>query len=286
MSTTLETRVPHNRRMPDFIIVGAMRAGTTSLARWLGAHSQIHLAPGKEVHYFDRHYERGEDWYTAQFDGGSDEYRYGEATPNYMYDAQAMDRIARDLPDVRIIVSLRDPVQRAYSHYQHRHSRGGEPLSFEDALAAEPQRLASGDPEAKAHFSYVDRGRYLNQILHILDLFPRPQVHIELFERMRDTPLPAFASATTFLGVASDEVPALVGEALNRHQQFRSVRVRQLARKLPARPRNFIGRLNRVETGGYPPMSETAREWLMAQFQPERRALEDAIGLKLDAWDS
>src|SRR5688572_14326389 len=115
-------------RLPDFLIVGAMRSGTTSLHKYLQAHPDVFVASGKEVHFFDRRYGRGLDWYRSRFAGVTTERVVGEATPAYMYDENAIARIAHDLPDARLIVVLRNPVDRAYSHYWRNRSRGRENL--------------------------------------------------------------------------------------------------------------------------------------------------------------
>ena len=130
--------------LPDFVVIGAQKAGTTSLYRMLRKHPQVHMPRTKELHYFDFHYERGPEWYAAQFRPGRWERRRGEATPNYMWGPLARQRLIADLPSARIIAILRNPVDRAYSHYWHdrrrremeRHDRAVQP-TFEQALARE-----------------------------------------------------------------------------------------------------------------------------------------------------
>ncbi len=189
---------------PDFVIAGAMRSGTTALAAWLRDHPDVFVAPVKEIHYFDRHYAEGPEWYAAHFAGHRDEHAVGEATPNYLYQDVALERLRRDVPDVRLVILLRDPIARAHSHYLHRLSGGHEELSFEEAIEAEPERLAQGDDLDRAHVSYVDRGRYLRQLRHVAELFPADAVSIHLFEDLRDRPQEVFAEVTRFLGVDPD----------------------------------------------------------------------------------
>jgi hypothetical protein len=106
-------------RLPNFLIVGAMKSGTTSLARYLGAHPQAYVAPEKEINFFERGYvwNRGVDWYASRFEGAGDALAVGEASPSYMYWPTAIERMASVVPDARLIALLRDPVERAYSHY-------------------------------------------------------------------------------------------------------------------------------------------------------------------------
>src|SRR5260370_36249735 len=144
------------RRGPDCVIIGAKGGGTTSLYNYVLEHPSIHpLFPGrihlKGVHYYDTHYARGLHWYRSHFPlqvGGRHLARpgvtpaiAGEASPYYLFHPLAAERLARDFPDVRIIVALRDPVERAYSHFKERTHHGGETLDFEEALDAGDSRL-------------------------------------------------------------------------------------------------------------------------------------------------
>src|SRR5689334_25080325 len=103
--------------LPNFVVIGAPKAGTTALSRYLGDHRDGFVAAQKEVHYFDRDhlFSRGVEWYEAQFEGAGGVRAVGDATPGYMYSREAIDRMAALLPDVRLIATLRNPVDRAYS---------------------------------------------------------------------------------------------------------------------------------------------------------------------------
>jgi hypothetical protein len=171
------------RALPDFLLIGAQKAGTTSMYSYLAAHPGVRPAARKEVHFFDVNYARGENWYRAMFPtqralggaAGPGRSITGEASPYYLFHPLAAERAARLVPDARLIVLLRDPVERAWSHYLHEVAAGRETLSIEDALDAESSRLAgaedairSGQPAAAVarhrNFSYVARGRYAEQI--------------------------------------------------------------------------------------------------------------------------
>lgn len=195
------------RRGPDFVIIGAKRGGTTSLHRYLHEHPSIHsLFPGRQhikgVHYYDSNYTRGLGWYRSHFPleaGGRHVARpgrcpaiAGEASPYYFFHPLAAERLARDFPAVRIIVNLRDPVERAYSHYKEQVSLGRETLSFEEAVDAEDERLR-GEAErivaepgylsvAHEHHSYLAQSRYLDTLPRWFSLFPREQFHITASE--------------------------------------------------------------------------------------------------------
>src|SRR4051812_9293771 len=122
--------------LPTFVVVGAMRSGTTALVRYLGAHPRVYVGR-KEVHFFDRHFDKGIDWYKSQFDAPSGVLAVGEGTPRYMFDPVAVQRMARVLPDAKLVVTIREPVARAYSHYLKNVARGVEKLAFDAAVAAE-----------------------------------------------------------------------------------------------------------------------------------------------------
>lgn len=270
--------------LPSFVIIGAMRSGTTSLASWLREHPDVHMPAQKELHYFDRQYELGIDWYADQFKGALGEPAIGEATPNYLYEATALERLAHDIPAARVILLLRDPVARAHSHYLHRYARGGETLSFDDALRAEPERLASDDPVVRAHYSYADRGRYLEQIRRVERLFPAEQISIHLFEDLRDRPSTIFRMVSDFLGIDSSVPPAVVGRQANAYQQFRSLALRRATSSWPKPLRDLLGRLNRVPPARYPDVSAAALERLNELYTPERAALAELLRRDLHEW--
>ena len=116
----------HQGALPNFFIAGTMRSGTTSLTRYLDAHPDVFIAPQKEIHYFDLNYPRGIDWYRQQFSNVDREVAVGDATPSYVYLEEAVARMTETVPDARVIVLLRHPVDRAYSHYWLRRALGAE----------------------------------------------------------------------------------------------------------------------------------------------------------------
>ena len=127
---------------PDFMIIGAMRSGTTSLYNYLIQHPKIIPASEKEIHFFTLHYERGLSWYQEQFEKNfpnfslnkSNEFLTGEGTPAYIRHPEAPKRIAEILPNIKFIALLRNPVERAYSNYKLRVRLGREKLSFKEAI--------------------------------------------------------------------------------------------------------------------------------------------------------
>lgn len=218
--------------LPDFIIVGTQKGGTSSVYNTLIQHPQITAASKKEVHFFDRNHNRGEAWYSRHF-SKTDGKITGEATPFYLFHPRCAERIAALLPRVKIIILLRDPTMRAYSHYQHMVRRGLETLDFEAALEAEEKRTAAGwqkvlsgeagNSSPLQQFSYRRRGLYLEQILRYENFFSPGQLHIDFSERFYQNPLAFVASLYRFLDVddhfePADLIPRKPGNYAIQHQ--------------------------------------------------------------------
>ena len=155
--------------LPDYLVIGAQKAGTTSLYRYMISHPMIRPASDKQVHYFDFNYDKPFDWYRSQFPAGSGNGLVtGEATPYYIFHPDAARRVRLVLPDVKIVALLRNPIDRACSHYMHEIKNGTESLSFEDAVEAEEGRLRGEEDKIcegvnyysynHVKFSYLARG--------------------------------------------------------------------------------------------------------------------------------
>ena len=206
------------RRMPDYVIVGAQKSGTTSLWCYLNEHPRVEPALVKEMHYFDNNFHRGEAWYRMHFPLreerlGDDAERTltGESSPYYMFHPLAAKRLAASVPRVKLIFLLRNPVDRAFSHYQFKLRRRQEVLSFEEAIAAEEGRL-QGEEErlvdepgyfSTAHdwFSYLARGRYLEQLVRWESLFRSDQILILDSESLFRRPEETYLQVLEFLGL-------------------------------------------------------------------------------------
>jgi hypothetical protein len=200
------------RQSPDFIIIGTQRGGTTSLYRYLTAHPEIGQAFRKEVHFFDRYFDRGIDWYLAHFPLRGEFPVVGEASPYYLFHPEAPARILAAVPQAKFIVLLRNPVDRAYSQYHMKLERELETLSFEEALEREPERLAlSEDPldPAWRHHSYLARGVYVDQVRRWFDRFPRDRFLIIKSEDFYAEPLRILHQTQEFLGVRSHDPATL-----------------------------------------------------------------------------
>ena len=177
------TGEPETGTLPDFIIIGAQKSGTTSLYHLLARHPHVEPAAAKELHFFDTLYEEGMEWYRQCFppprlkDGR--ETVTGEATPGYLFHPRAPERVAEVVPRARLIALLRNPVDRAYSQYHQRTGKGRETRDFEEVLGAE-----------NSNAGYLARGIYIDQLLRWSRFFDRERMLVlkseDFFERPQD----------------------------------------------------------------------------------------------------
>jgi hypothetical protein len=265
------------RPLPDFLLIGTHRGGTESMHTYLDRHPCVapkfpRVQHVKGVRYFDEHFAEGDAWYRSHFATGV--YRAGlgrvrgarvltgEASSYYLFHPTAAARAARLVPDARIVVLLRDPVERAYSHFKRLRRDGKEPLAtFEDALAAEDERL-EGEEErilhddryyspAHEHFSYTRQGIYADALGRWLEHFPRDRVHVEASERFLREPQRAYDEVLAFLGLPQYRLPDTT--PLN-----------------GTRPE---------------PLAASTRDELAARVAPHNRRLEAMLGMRF-GWDA
>ena len=263
--------------LPNFVIIGAMRSGSTSLYKYLQDHPQVFM-PRKEIHFFDRRWDRGLDWYLTRFEGYTGQPAVGEATPTYLAEPVALDRMVSVIPAARLIAILRDPVDRAYSHYWMERIREREPRTFEEAVDDEIGGRANTS-------DYLARGRYLPQLEQVCQRFERNQLSVVLLDDLRDQPRQTYAAVCQFLGVDDAFAPGRLGDRVNRFVAFRSMRIRGMRRSLPKALRigRIVGKLNAVE-GDYPPMAEETRIRLQQWFDADNAALARWLDRDLSGW--
>ena len=250
----LRVRMRQSRALPDALIIGGQKCGTSSLHNYLTQHSAVIAPLRKEVHYFDVNFHRGEAWYRANFGRTGQPGLNLDSTPYYLFHPTVPQRAGLLLPQARLIVLLRDPVRRAYSHYWHERDKGRENLSFEDAVAAEPDRigaaaeqLARGEIERSVehrYFSYVSRGYYAEQLERWLAVYPREQMLVLRFEDLVKDALAVLNRTLAFL---------------------------QLSAVTSAR-------LEARNTRKYPPMSAATAQRLAAVYAPHNARLAQLLG--------
>ena len=181
--------------LPQFLGLGVQKGGTTTLQRLLEQHPQVWLPPEKELHFFSLHYARGLQWYSDCFVDANVNQSCGEITPYYIFHPHAAQRIAEVLPDARLIVVLRDPVERCLSQYFHSRRLGLENLPLQAALVAEADRLSgaeqtleapAGRQQSHQEHSYLARSRYEEQLARYEQRFASHQILVlrseDLFE--------------------------------------------------------------------------------------------------------
>jgi hypothetical protein len=204
------------RPLPDFLILGAQKAGTTALYAYLRWHPGVTGPSWKEVSFFDRHYERGTAWYRGHFPLRPRGRIVGEASPGYLFHPLAPGRVRATVPRAKLIALVRDPVDRALSHYHHEVALGREPLSFEEALDAEPNRTRGEEErmlrepgyfsQAWWDYTYVARGRYAEQLERWFAVFPREQVLVLPSDELSADPAQTYARILDYLGAARHDL--------------------------------------------------------------------------------
>jgi Sulfotransferase domain len=206
------------RPLPTGLIVGAQKAGTTALYAWLREHPAVAGPSWKEVNFFDRRYPKGERWYRGNFPRARGRSVVIEASTGYLFHPLAPERAKRLLPDVRLVALVRDPVARAYSHYQHEVALGRESLSFDEAIAREEERMEGeldrmrADPAyfsyAWWNYTYLARGRYAEQLERWLAAFPEEQLLVVPTGDLATAPRETYARVLAHLRAPAHELSA------------------------------------------------------------------------------
>ena len=201
----------------QFLICGAQKSGTTALAEYLRNHQQLYLPDRKELHYFD---DEDLNWrspdharYHEFFKDRGPKKICGEATPIYMYWDTAPLRIWQYNSDMRLIVILRNPISRAYSHWSMEKNRGQETFGFADAISQEEMRCRASLPQQHRIFSYVDRGFYTHQIRRLWRFFGRERVLILKQDELMSNPQTAINRVCEHLDVEQMLIP----QSINTH---------------------------------------------------------------------
>ncbi len=250
--------------MQTYVIIGAQKCGTTSLYRYLVQHPQVAPAVTKEIHYFDLHFQKGDDWYWSQFPGRGESQRYritGESSPYYLFHPLVAQRLRRLMPEAKLIVMLRDPIARAVSHYHNEVRMKAETLPLEEAFAqetarleGETEKLISGELDYSfnhQHFTYLARGAYADQLKGWMDVFPREQFLVLKSEEFYARPSATFGRVLEFL-----ELPHLELAEYGKHN-----------------------------TGDYSAIEPALQQRLREHFRPHNRRLEELLGEKFD-WEA
>ncbi|MDY6804005.1 MAG: tetratricopeptide repeat protein [Cyanobacteriota bacterium] len=246
-----------NAKGPDYIIIGSQKSGTTSLENYISQHPQVLPAVKKETHFWYRDFDKGIDWYLAHFPPipKSLNYLTGEATPNYLENWKSAQRIKEAFPKIKLLLIIRNPIDRAFSQYNHWIRLRWENRSFEEAIKSEieileknPENLVGDRQYWNQTGNYLGRGIYLEFIKKWLEIFPREQLLILRGEDLYQEPSSTMKQVFEFLGLPPEE-----GE------EYRKLNV-----------------------GSYSPISQSMRDLLNDYFQPHNQKLEDYLGMEFN----
>lgn len=247
--------------LPDFLIIGAAKCGTSSLHEYLEQHPNVGKSLTKQIHFFDRYYERGASWYKVCFPFKWQKSISGEATVHYMTHPLAAERASRLVPKAKIIVMLRNPTDRAYSHFTMECRNNNEDLSFEDAIEQEENRIR-GELEKMLngennngvnypHKAYVKSGEYFEQIKRWRKFYPEEQILIIKSEDFFDNSEKIINQVFKFLDLPPFKL-----------KEYRVIR-----------------------KGNYDKMNPSTRKKLLEYFKPYNEELYKYLGMDMD-WNT
>ncbi len=249
---------------PDFLIIGARQSGTTDLYNFINKHPKM-VNKWNETHFFDHNFQQGVAWYKSQFDPRPEpDYIVGDKSPYYFFDPKVPERVKSLYPNVKLLLILRNPIDRAYFQYWDLVRNDHEQLSFEDAIKAESQRMnekIKKNPKGKhsnrkktsliRKYSYVSRGIYVEQVKRWLAHFPKEQLMVISFEEFQKSPRKIMDKVFAFLGVKEFKITDKIVESHNE---------------------------------SCPPMDPKTRAELVAFYRPYNEQLENLLGRKFN-WD-
>lgn len=270
--------------LPTFLVIGAMKAGTTSLHEYLSRHPDVFVPEVKEPHFFAANWDRGIDWYQSLFEPGRDVAARGESSTGYAkYPAEpdVPARLKKLVPDARFVYIVREPIARIRSHYLHNVLTERETRSVEDALLSDPK--------------YVDCSRYAFQIEQYLAEFPREQVLVVRTDALEARLTETVERVLDFIGVDSSRLPALSPVRANETAQRRrrsSLRrqlgarpaVAAVSSRLPAGTRQRVKRLLDRSVTGQGMLTDDVRDELHQRLAPDVAELEKLTGESFASW--
>ena len=277
----------------DFIGIGAQKCASTWIHRVLSDHPEVAVFPGKEIDFFSTYYDRGYQWYERQFGEVGSVKAVGEISTSYFANADVPARVARYNPEMRIVLSLRDPIDRAYSNHLHEVRQGhltGQNLDFELGLVNNPM--------------YLDQSQYAKHLAGWLAVFPGTQLLVLFQEDIRDHPQAQAKKLYRFLGLAEDHQSWYLDKKINESRSVKSAGVDGLTRRVGRMGRamggawmidmaarsSFIRKLRRANQTDLrqviPPMREETRAYLLTVLGDDMRELGHQLGRDDLPWPS
>lgn len=268
------------QREPNFLYIGTSKAGSTWLFALFVDHPDIFVDPGKGLYFFSANYHRGLEWYRERFQGVSGERAVGELSHSYLYHPEAPERIAAMNPAMKLLVVLREPVDRAFSDYLHKVRNGKITVPFEEAVESVP--------------SLVERGKYHKYLVPFIEQFGHEAVHVGVFDELQSDPDTFAKRVYDFLEVENRPVPSHLRKKIMPAGDARVFAIAQAAKKVATLMRRIglrgaVGTAKRsthirnilyrpYRNGEKPQMSPETRESLRQTFAPEIRRLDGLLG--------
>lgn len=271
---------------PSFLYIGPDKAGSSWMFNVLSAHPECYVPEAKDLYFFDRHYDRGIGWYLSQFEAGSESVAVGELSHDYLFSVPAATRIFECFPSVKLIASLRNPINRSLSHYQYLRRSGEVPVGFWDAIEKRPD--------------IVSNSKYFMHLEPYLELFPRSQLSLLLFDDLERDPESFGRQLLDSIGL--QPVPGLpFGERVRAAEAARFAPLARTGKALANGLRqvgavNLLGRLKRSRASQllYRPLGEDERPSLSAderirlwtsEFQDDVERLSGVVDFNLSSWE-
>jgi hypothetical protein len=274
--------------LPNFLVIGSQKAGTTSIYHVLKAHPQVFLPERKEINYFfhEGEYAKGEDWYRSHFDALPEGIlAWGEATPGYIVHPEAPFRIYQLLKDVKLILTVRNPIDRAYSQYWDNRRSLSEHRAFEKVV-----EIALEETYHPQRLGYFSRGTYFQYIQRYLALFPLEKLLVLTFEDLLQEPQTFYERIFSFLGVDPSFTTSLMIKSFNPASVWENPFYRWFFKKA-SRSRLLPAKMRRLTYWGrrtlwhYPPMQADLRQKLVEFYRPWNSKLGAFLGRELLVWD-
>lgn len=268
--------------VPDFLVVGAMKAGSTTLMDYLVSHQEVGI-PNEEINYFDKdaNFEKGITWYAKWFESFSKHKLVGEKTPAYCYEPKAVERIHQQNPNMKLVWILRNPVKRTYSNYWHYIRIGKEILSVNDCLDQEELRMKDD-----IYKGYFKRSVYADQVERYLEFFPMSQMHFIIFEEFVKKPEESLKALSFFLGItpAKFTQKPLVS---NKGYKPLCIPAEYYARQWFGYGliHKVVHNLNKWLGAKYTPIDIELEASLYRRFKPENLRLEKLLNKDLSFWN-
>lgn len=265
----------------DFLIIGATKSATTWLQKSLQCDPHVFM-PGPELHFFSREYDRGEEWYLSQFSAASGDQLIGEKSNSYLEDAQAAARICRSIPNAKLVVQLRNPIDRAYSDYCMLYRRGEVGRDISRYL----------DPEKPQTARFIGAGEYHHHLQIYFELFPAEQILVTLYETIKTAPERQLETVRGFLGLEADQSARFLRDRVkDKTTPMLSPGLRRALRPLkplvaPMRGSRMFRKLHGALASEirYEPLPAHIRDALIEYYESDVEALGGLLGRDLSGW--